>query len=576
MIAGRALVALGAGIALSALLATEALAAPFTVTRLDDPVPGACAPGDCSLREAIRAANLAPGEDSIALDAGTYQLSQVGTDEDAALDGDLDILDDLTLTGAGVDESTIDGGGSVTGERVLQLDPLSGGAAPVISLSGLTITDGAGSFGAGILGENESVSTLTDVSVSGNDGDSFGGGIFNQNDSVMTIRDSVISDNSLTGSFASGVMNQNDAVLTIARTTIAGNATAGTFAGAVMNQNNGRMTIRDSAISENSVAGRGAGLFLQNESITEIQQTTISDNRSSASVASTEVGAGLAIQNDADVTLTNVTVSGNRADDQGGGIHLQNAPVVRLRSSTVSDNTADADGDGGGLEVGGGIFVDAGSLTLANSLLAENADSAAPDCSGAVASAGFNLVGDATGCGFAAVAGDQVGSALAPIDPRLKSLADNGGPTFTHALLGSSPAIDAGNRAAVAVGAGGCPSGDQRGAPRKKKRCDIGAYERVKCAGTLVNHVGTSGRDKLKGSGRKDGFLGLGGNDTLNGKGGKDGICGGDGNDNLKGGGANDKLRGEKGRDKLDCGPGRRDSGRGGPGKDKLKRCERR
>ena len=90
-----------------------------------------------------------------------------------------------------------------------------------------------------------------------------------------------------------------------------------------------------------------------------------------------------------------------------------------------------------------------------------------PDCRGTLTSLGHNLIGDDTGCGFAPVTGDLVNSV-----PLLGLLRDNGGPTFTHALLPGSPAIDAGDDAR-------CPSTDQRGVPRPQgAACDIGAYER--------------------------------------------------------------------------------------------------
>jgi len=62
----------------------------FTPTRFDDPPPGTCDPGDCSLREAIIAANGLAGPDDIVLAAGTYTLSIPGTGENSAADGDLD------------------------------------------------------------------------------------------------------------------------------------------------------------------------------------------------------------------------------------------------------------------------------------------------------------------------------------------------------------------------------------------------------------------------------------------------------------------------------------------------------
>ena len=76
-------------------------AANFLVTRGDDPVPVSCSVGDCSLRSAILAANALAGPDAITLPAGTYDLQQLGVGEDASLTGDLDILDELTIQGAG-------------------------------------------------------------------------------------------------------------------------------------------------------------------------------------------------------------------------------------------------------------------------------------------------------------------------------------------------------------------------------------------------------------------------------------------------------------------------------------------
>ena len=93
----------------------------------------------------------------------------------------------------------------------------------------------------------------------------------------------------------------------------------------------------------------------------------------------------------------------------------------------------------------------------------------APDCSalaGDITSGGANLVGKADNCNWVNATGDQVGSIASPIDPLLGALADNGGGTLTHALAGSSPAIDAGNPAAPGSGGASCEAADQRGVPR--------------------------------------------------------------------------------------------------------------
>jgi hypothetical protein len=91
-------------------------------------------------------------------------------------------------------------------------------------------------------------------------------------------------------------------------------------------------------------------------------------------------------------------------------------------------------------------------------------------------SAGFSLIGDGSGSGLTNTDGNQVGNVppnSSPIDPRIGPLADNGGPTRTHALLLGSPAIDAASTP-------DCPTTDQRGVLRPQgAACDIGSYERV-------------------------------------------------------------------------------------------------
>ena len=94
----------------------------------------------------------------------------------------------------------------------------------------------------------------------------------------------------------------------------------------------------------------------------------------------------------------------------------------------------------------GGIFNTVGTLSMTATIVAGNTAPLGPDVSAftPVTSGGYNLIGDATDSTGFAGPGDQVGTAVDPIDPRLGPLADNGGPTQTHALLPGSPAIDAG------------------------------------------------------------------------------------------------------------------------------------
>jgi hypothetical protein len=128
----------------------------------------------------------------------------------------------------------------------------------------------------------------------------------------------------------------------------------------------------------------------------------------------------------------------------GGGVFLVNGVTSNVRNSIIAGNLVDLNGTG-------------------------------PDVSGLFSSGGHNLIGDGSGAtGFANGAnGDQVGTAVNPIDARLGPLADNGGPTQTHALLPGSAAIDKGDNTGV-------PATDQRGAGFRRtvgSATDIGAFE---------------------------------------------------------------------------------------------------
>ncbi len=211
-------------------------------------------------------------------------------------------------------------------------------------------------------------------------------------------------------------------------------------------------------------------------------------------------GAGLggAIFNyGGNVTIVNSTLSGNTAQGGAGGNNgssgaggpgvaaqggsgyggaIFNAGgSVTILAGTVASNTViagaagvgsygSANGAPGSAE-GGGVYNYApGSLTLKNTILANSAGG--QDCrndGGSVAApdSDRNLIETHTGCGTPALTGD----------PQLAALADNGGATFTHALLPGSPALDAGLCLAEAPA-------DQRGVARPQgPACDVGAYE---------------------------------------------------------------------------------------------------
>jgi len=122
-----------------------------------------------------------------------------------------------------------------------------------------------------------------------------------------------------------------------------------------------------------------------------------------------------------------------------------------------------------------------------------NAEYSSPDVSGQFTSQGYNLIGQSNGSGGFAdgVNADLVGSTNAPLNPLLGPLTNNGGPTFTIALLPGSPALDAGDDALLAAPLNLLT--DQRGLPRKSgAHVDIGAYERQ---ALLITALARSGND---------------------------------------------------------------------------------
>jgi predicted outer membrane repeat protein len=180
-------------------------------------------------------------------------------------------------------------------------------------------------------------------------------------------------------------------------------------------------------------------------------------------------------------SIVNSTFSENTSDGHGGAIYLTSTgPVLTIANSTIYNNQADADAMGGG--DGGGIVVGGGSIKLFNSIVAGNIGPYAHsrDIWGNVqSSSDYNLLG--TQESYQAGAHGVVSN-----NPGLAPLGDYGGPTFTHALLTTSGAIDKGSDSLALDAAGSPLTTDQRGFARNVDSgatgpsggtVDIGAYE---------------------------------------------------------------------------------------------------
>jgi len=290
---------------------------------------------------------------------------------------------------------------------------------------------------------------------------------------------------------------------------LSGNRTTGNFSGGGgIFALYGTVTLTSSNLSSNSTTGEfanGGGISAFTGAVT-LTRSTLSGNRTAGRGAS---GGGIA-SNSAAVTLNSSTLSGNRTAGEGaygGGISARFGNVT-LTSSTLSGNRTT-----GFAAQGGGIFANVGKLTLANSIVALNTAGSGFSTNPDLVSNGtgpnapdiqFSLIGDNSGTLLTGapvsspdVNGNLIGTAAAKIDPKLGPLQNNGGPTFTRALLINSPAFNRGSNAlAVDVTQPGNPplTTDQRGSGFGRVQfgiVDMGALE----SSLLDSPEGTIGAD---------------------------------------------------------------------------------
>ena len=179
--------------------------------------------------------------------------------------------------------------------------------------------------------------------------------------------------------------------------------------------------------------------------------------------------------------IVNSTISGNtitrtQLSDPIRGAAIE-GDVGAMVNSTIIDNDNEALGG-----TGGGV---SGSIAfMKGSILAGNRAATDPDCSGSFVSGGYNIIGNGDGCAGTPAPTDLVGTAAAPVDPRLAQLAHNGGDTLTHRPLLGSPALNAIPSEDCAY-EGRDPTQpvniletDQRGVSRPVQgACEIGAFE---------------------------------------------------------------------------------------------------
>jgi hypothetical protein len=291
-----------------------------------------------------------------------------------------------------------------------------------------------------------------------------GGGIASSG-GTLTVTNSVISSN-LEGEGSGGGVYADGAVVTVSNSTINSNGGGG---GGGIATNSAQLTVMNSTISGNHANGNqgikgaaGGGISNVGGTMT-VTSSTISDNLTDGS----GFGEGGGVYNNGGMlTVTNSTISGNGvnvpAQSGGGGGVYNSAGTLAVTNSTFSGNLAPP-------AQGGAIF-NAAQATVGDAVLnAGTSGGTILNNGGTVASLGYNLASD-DGGGVLTGPGDQINT-----DPMLGPLQDNGGPTFTHALLPGSPAINAGDPNFTPP-----PVYDQRGSPFNRivnGRIDIGSFE---------------------------------------------------------------------------------------------------
>ena len=420
----------------------------FTVNSNADPGTGACDAAECTLREAVAAANANAGTDTIAFDpsvTGTITLTN----------GELLLSDSVQIVGKGANVL------AVSGNDASRIFEIADGVTATIS--GLTIRNGRAPLNS--------------------TADAFGGGLLNGSGTLNLSFCHVTNNKAIGGTAANGnggfgngggIDNNSGGTVTIANCTLSGNIATG-----------GNAT--NNLPNNTPHAGQGGGVYSGYSTLT-MSNTTISGNAANGG--------------------SNVT--GNGGGAEGGGL-VSFSNTTTISSCTISSNTAigGQGSSGNGQAFGGGVSSPFPAIALNSSIIAGNSvngvSAFSPDASAGF-SGSFNLIGngtDVTGI-TNGTNNNQIGTSATPIDPKLGPLQDNSGPTPTRALLAGSPAIDKGTANSFTTdqrGTGFARTYDDTAITNADDGTDIGAFELQPNAGTcdtIVTTIADSGTGSLR------------------------------------------------------------------------------
>lgn len=207
---------------------------------------------------------------------------------------------------------------------------------------------------------------------------------------------------------------------------------------------------------------QGGGAFALNVDVVSTN-TTVSANRTTRGEGAAGGDQGTASGEGAS---GRVGRDGRNGVSEGGGLYFNDSSSGLIQSTTIALNEV-TDGQGAGVYSDGSMQVE-----LHNVLIGANVDDL--DYEGQISPRStYNIIGNGSRqVGLSdGVDSNQLGHATGVLNIGIAGLSDNGGPTLTHALLETSPAIDAGDRSRA-------PLFDQRGVLRPvQSAVDVGAFE---------------------------------------------------------------------------------------------------
>lgn len=497
--------------------------------------------GNCSLREAIEAANQdiavdacigGSGNDIISVPAGIYTITLANASDDTNEAGDYDITSNLSVLGSGVSATEISGGAI---DRIIHVHP-----GATVRITGLALRDGAagiGGPGGAVLNEGalslDACSISMSISGSGQDCSNTtgscqpnagnGGGVYNSG--VLTITNSQIRYNNTgkggNGRFGTpgpsyprpdgsggGVYNAGVLVLTSSEV----EANQGYRGGGIYNE--GQTIIIATVVFSNhtkygqldwylgNTSGHGGGIANNYGGLLNMSESAIYNNwtpNGGPNIGRNRGGFGGdggGVYNLGVMTSTNNTIArnwtGSGGDSyypgiagNGGGICNGYQGTLALDHTTIVANATGTGGSGlyeqADSGYGAGLYI-SGATYIKNSLLADNraGTSDGMELQGSIASdcLGLPVVTYGYNLISAKCEGADATTDRQGVAPLLAPFGYYGGPTQTYALLKLSPAIDKGSCTDIEQKS---VSVDQRGVLRPQlNNCDIGAYEALK------------------------------------------------------------------------------------------------